>query len=60
MCLLKDQRHDANLWEPLRRGQTPARLPVQVHSQVDKDGGKTIRFVFEKLHIETPRGFSHV
>jgi hypothetical protein len=46
--LLKDKEHDRKLWEPLRRGQKPSRVPFEVEVEVDKDGGKRIRFLFEK------------
>ena len=47
-CLLKDKEYDRIWWEPLRRGQKPVRVPVQVESQVGKEGGKSIRFFFEE------------
>jgi hypothetical protein len=59
-CLLKDARHDCNLWEPLRQGRTPANVPVEVESEVNKDGGKTVRFLFEKKAVRKPGDYANV
>jgi len=59
-CLLKDQEHDRKLWEPLRRGQQPHRVPVQVESRVDKNGAKTISFLFDKSRTSDQGEFTNV
>jgi hypothetical protein len=59
-CLLKDKDHDRNLWEPMRRGERPACVPVEAHCKVNKDGGKTIRFKFQRTLNRDPGDFANV
>lgn len=47
-CLINDLEHNETIWEPLRRGQALAQLPVEVECYVSGDGCKHISFLYEK------------
>jgi hypothetical protein len=58
-CLLRDPRHERNLWGPLRRGETPANLPLEVECEVFEDGRKSVSFLFKRRCNQGNR-YSHV